>query len=271
LIYPVINSVLEGIRETLHAAGFNMNLMAARTQPTPQMHFSELFTAAPIIDVAHIDAAIVIDLPGGHMEPLYTLARHLPVCSLAHFLYGPGLSCVLVNYGMGTFSALRYLYHSGHRYVVLVTPNDCNNAARQQREGLVYAAAAFPGLRAESLILPIDIYAEEWGRETANMILNQKDRPTAVIFGSDELLSGFMEIALKKGIKIPEELSVVGWNDTLSKEKFGIAFSTLACDRRTQGKLAAESVLEMLSAPEKAIDARHIPMTLISRESTASI
>lgn len=270
LAYPPVAQTLAGIRGVLHESGYNLNLMAVREHIAPPKHFTRLFGAAPIIDVATVDAAIVIGMPDCHIEPLYTLARHLPVCATWHFLHGPGLGCVLTDYGPGAFSAMRHCHDRGHRHIVFVVPDDRNTAARLMRQSVDYVRMAYPAMTVD--VWSADEFLVSEGARAAREILGTPRaeapaRPTAAVFGSDELLEGFVLEARALGVRVPEDLSVTGWNDSIPPERLGLALTTLKSDSARMGALSAQCVLDMLARPEESVPTRVVPVNLIVRDS----
>lgn len=268
MAYPTMAQVFDGMREVIHGRDYNLNLMAARSHRLPPRPLAELFGATPIIDVAAADAAIVLGLPDGNEEPLYTLARHLPVCATGHFLHGPGVGCVRVDFEIGTVRALGHLRALGHRHVAVYAPDDRNASGRRQRDGAAIAAVAYDDLRVD--VVEVDEYEESEGARAGRHWWASRPRPTAVVLGSDELTAGFVPVARGKGVSIPRGLSVVSWNDSLPTERFDLAFTALRYDGRLQGRLAAECVFSMLECPQAAPPTRHVPVELAVRASTAA-
>lgn len=95
------------------------------------------------------------------------------------------------------------------------------------------------------------------------------DRPTAIFCGSDEMALGLMFEARRRGIRIPEDLSVIGIDDHDFSAPAGL--STIAQKPVQHGLLAAQMLLAELDGKVDAIHEEDMPFTLIQRDSTAPL
>jgi DNA-binding LacI/PurR family transcriptional regulator len=91
--------------------------------------------------------------------------------------------------------------------------------------------------------------------------------PTAVFCDSDEMALGLMFEARRRGIRIPQDLSVMGIDDHDFSAPAGL--STIAQKPVEHGRLAAQMLLAELSGKAGAIREEHMPFLLVQRESTA--
>ncbi|MBW4042154.1 MAG: LacI family transcriptional regulator [Acidobacteria bacterium] len=99
-------------------------------------------------------------------------------------------------------------------------------------------------------------------------MLASEQRPTAIFAGSDEMAFGAMLAAAELGLRVPEDLSVIGIDDHDWSESFGL--TTVKQDPRDQGRVAARSVVDELSGAEEVTDrVTTAAVTLVVRRSTA--
>ena len=109
--------------------------------------------------------------------------------------------------------AVQFLYTSGHRLIGLIAGPHGFRSAAERRRGFEDALAA------ASLKLPRSLIAEgnytfESGIAAAEKLLDLSPRPTAIFASNDEMAAGVVHAARERSIAVPEELSVIGFDDT---------------------------------------------------------
>jgi DNA-binding LacI/PurR family transcriptional regulator len=107
-------------------------------------------------------------------------------------------------------------------------------------------------------------HGRDAGRRAAGALLDRADRPTALLAMSDELAIGAMEAADERGIGVPDQLSVVGFDDTPAAGQARPALTTIWQPHREKGEIAARMLLE----PDDAGAERMLPTELVVRAST---
>jgi LacI family transcriptional regulator len=109
--------------------------------------------------------------------------------------------------------AVQYLIMQGHRLIGLVAGPHGFRSAAERRKGFEDALAA------ASIKLPRSLIAEgnytfESGIAAAEKLLDLSPRPTAIFASNDEMAAGVVHAARERGIEVPEQLSIVGFDDT---------------------------------------------------------
>jgi LacI family transcriptional regulator len=110
-------------------------------------------------------------------------------------------------------------------------------------------------------------YESVAGIEFARTMLAKPLEFTALVMANDALALGFMRVAQQRGIRIPQTLSVVGFDDVPEGALFWPGLTTVAQPMREMGRAACRTLFEAIAAPVE-IQAIEYPMTLVVREST---
>ena len=100
-------------------------------------------------------------------------------------------------------------------------------------------------------------------------LLARPDRPTAIFCGSDEMAFGALMSLKRHGLKCPEDISIVGYDDHKMAEFADL--TTIAQPVRLLGEMAAWSILEKMNKPQSPPKTLTLPTTLIVRGSTRKI
>jgi len=108
-------------------------------------------------------------------------------------------------------------------------------------------------------------YGREAGYRAAGMLLDGPERPTALLATSDELALGALRAAAERGIAVPEQLSVIGFDDAPTAAWATPALTTVRQPHYDKGRMAAEQLLEPAGRSETTL-----PTRLIVRNSTGA-
>jgi LacI family transcriptional regulator len=168
----------------------------------------------------------------------------------------------------GGLSATRHLLDLGHRRIAYLggpAAAACNQARMQGYRGAMEAAgAAVPDEYAR-----LGRFSYEHGVAGGAALLDLPEPPTAVFAGSDETALGVIEAARGRGLRIPEDLSVVGFDDTPVARLAAPPLTTVRQPLREMGAVAVRTALR-LAAGER-VDSHHVELAteLVARQSTA--
>ncbi len=110
-------------------------------------------------------------------------------------------------------------------------------------------------------------FSYESGYNIAWQLLNHPERPTAIFTGNDIMAFGCIKCAVELGIKVPEELSVIGYDDIPQSAYFVPALTTISQPAERIGREAARYILDKVSKKETEFN-YEIPTSLMIRRST---
>jgi LacI family repressor for deo operon, udp, cdd, tsx, nupC, and nupG len=184
-----------------------------------------------------------------------------------------GLSHVGISEQRAARVATEHLIELGHRRIAHlageINPGFTKDVPVKRRRG--YESA----LRDAGVPVPRDLAVRagftvrEAKSAFATLLVDPGNRPTAVFADSDEMALGAMLAARDAGLRVPEDLSVVGIDDHPLAEPLGL--TTVAQDAFKQGVLAAEMLLSELEDPLSRRRSVRYPVRLIRRSSTAPL
>ena len=169
----------------------------------------------------------------------------------------------------GGVAAARHLLSLGHRRVAYVggSPTAACSQARMGgfRSAMHAAGLAGPGRLRPGRVVPLPGRRR---REAALFALPAP--PTAVFAACDEVAAGVVEAARARGLRVPEDLSVVGFDDTQLARYASPPLTTVRQPLREMGAVALRTALRMAAGEE--LDSHHVELAteLIVRKSTAA-
>ena len=182
----------------------------------------------------------------------------------------PGVEIISVgstNFA-GGLAATQHLLDLGHRHIAYVggtTGAACNQARLQGYRGAMEAA----GARIPRGYVQTGTFMYEDGLVAGAALLDLPQPPTAVFAANDEMALGVLEAARTRGIRVPQDLSVLGFDDTEVARVSSPPLTTIAQPLRRMGSVALRTALR-LGAGEH-VDSHHVELAteLVVRESTA--
>jgi LacI family transcriptional regulator, galactose operon repressor len=208
------------------------------------------------LSVEEITALRVVGLPLVVIDPV-NLPSEVPSVGATNF--------------RGGLEAARHLLDLGHRRIAYLggpAASECNQARRQ---GFLAAMAAVAEEVPDEYLLSSADFCYEDGVVGGSRLLDLPTRPTAIFAGNDELAAGVLEAARGRGILVPQDLSVVGFDDTQVARIASPPLTTVRQPLQDMGAVAIRTAL-MLAADEK-IDSQHVELAtkLVIRSSTAPL
>ena len=170
----------------------------------------------------------------------------------------------------GAIAATRHLLELGHRRIAVLSGPADRLCARARLEGARTAMAAAGTPLDERLVGVGQWFAFEDGLSYGRELLRLPDRPTAVLCGNDLQALGIYEAVRQAGLRIPDDLSVVGFDDITYSRWCGPPLTTVRQPLVEMGAAAAELALELAAGRSPAQPRLELTTTLIVRDSTAA-
>ncbi|MDU0293533.1 LacI family DNA-binding transcriptional regulator [Saccharothrix longispora] len=168
----------------------------------------------------------------------------------------------------GGIAATRHLLDLGHRRIAVVTGPVERLCARARLEG-ARAAMDAHGAGLDERLVRVGRFAFEDGLDHARELLRLPDRPTAVVCGNDLQALGVYEAARQAGLRVPQDLSVVGFDDIPAGRWCGPPLTTVRQPAAEMGATAAELLLSLVAGRPTSRERVELATTLVVRDSTA--
>lgn len=179
---------------------------------------------------------------------------------------GASVPSVIARNRVGALYVMEYLTGLGHRRIGFIGGRpDTLSASRRfigYRDGLELAGIPFD----PSLVQDGD-YSRTGGQIAARRLLARDDRPTAIFAASDQTAFGVMDVASAMGIRIPEALSVVGFDNIPEAAQVMPKLTTVDQSIREMGEIATRLLLDMMRGKMPEEPLIKVPTSLVIRES----
>ena len=253
-----------GVEQALREAGLDILLY----------NFSQIHGREKLFNRQHIrervDAIITISLPPTEDEFNAMLSLDLPIALIG--FHRPEFSSVAIDDYAGARSATQHLVNQGHTSIGLISGEHTTTwefpVTRDRRHGFM-SVLEESGLTFNPYHEVFAAFDMDSAQRAVDDLLARPDPPTAIFCGSDEMAFSALMSLKRHGLKCPEDISIVGYDDHKMAEFADL--TTIAQPVRLLGEMAAWSILEKMNKPQSPPKTLTLPTTLIVRGSTRKI
>ncbi len=174
---------------------------------------------------------------------------------------------LVTNDSIGAAEAARHLADLGHRRIAFISgpPWFRSSSVRGKgfRDGLAERGVTF-----DETYFAEGGYTFESGVECGGRLLDMAERPTAIFAGNDEMALGVFQAARDRGLRIPEDISIVGFDDLPMASRVWPALTSVRLPIRDMGRMAAEKLLAPMRGQDPAtLDQPEVRPSLVVRDS----
>lgn len=212
-----------------------------------------------------VDGFLMMDSRSNDPRLAAVIAARIPTVVVGGEVEHPPLVSVRVDEAGVMDLALEYLQGLGHSRVALVTGDGSFVHARRRMEAFELQSAV-RGM--EPTGVP-DVHDVHTVRDVTTLLLEQTRRPTAVIFDTDLFALAAVREAESRGIRIPEDLSILAWEDSAFNALSRPAITAINRDAMVLGQHAATALLRSMG--RDVDDAAPFTAAVIARESTGYV
>lgn len=257
--------VIRGIAGTLEAQDF-VPLVAETAESRERFerlltHLTQRRVDAIITSAVHLDGAELLGRVLGDEVPVVLAIRSLP---------GTDYNAVVHDDETGGSLAAQHLVSLGHRELAQLTgPTDIDTFVRRA-EGFSRAVVA---ARLEEIAVSGWTAAPSFdeGRRLMENLLDGPDRPTAVFAPTDVMAVGALDAIAGRGLRCPEDISVVGYNDIPMSRYVSPPLTTIELPSEELGAEAARMALDLIADPTVRGRLVQLPATVVARQSTGPL
>lgn len=259
---PYYANIIAGIEDTARAGGYNTMLCINGGDRAKRLEYLELLHNGRADGAVFLDAAL-------DSKAVPAVARECPVVQCCEYCADETISHVSIDNRAAAEDVVNYLLSLGHRRIGFVGSTNHFISTRQRREGYeaVLAGAGIP-LGEDYEAFADHDYSFLSGIRAAGELLDLKERPTALFCISDVLALGAVRAAEERGLKVPEDLTVVGFDDVEYAAMFRPMLTTVSQPCYELGRCSCELLLGQIGGGE-AGTARFLPHKMILRDSAA--
>ena len=258
---PFFPDVVRGAEDVLSPLGYSLVLSSSRRDPEIERR-----------NVVHLlernTDGLILGAPRNRPEELVELVRRaaVPMVFLNRDVQGPNAVSVWVDWPRATAEVVAYLAELGHRRIALVVPSR-DEAPFASREHWYRPALGQRDLEPDATLVVREPISIEGGHRAGLRLLSLPERPTAAICHNDTMAVGLLQACAERRVRVPRDLSIVGWDDVPYASLVTPALTTVRVPRHELGRTAAERLLGLMAGRAERAEPEPLPLQLIRRQS----
>jgi len=267
ILNPFYSEIIHGAQEEADRQELNLVILNVPANYKRQKQYLNLLTQSTfdglVVAGSRVPSEYLVDFHEQYNIPIVIAVRSVEI---------PELPCIMFDHETSTYQATKYLLSLNHtRFAYISGPLEWKSA-QARLEGIQRA------LSEAELTLPDSLYRWcfpniENGVQAASHLLSlpEQERPTAIIAFNDLIAIGALHAARISGLRVPQNISVIGFDDITMAAYTNPPLTTVAHPRYRMGQLAIQKLAELLNGTKSVHGGfTLLECPLIVRESTGS-
>lgn len=255
-----IGEIVRGIDAELDTTNYDLLLYTT--------HRRKLKEAAYVATITRgLADGLLLVLPRNSAQYIDSLrARTFPYVLIDHQGKGDDAHSVGATNWQGACEATRYLTHLGHRRIGFVTGDMELGCSADRLAGYQHVLAEY-GIPVDPGLIYSGDFFQPSGFAAGQALLALPEPPTAIFASNDEMALGVMAAAIERGLNVPDDLSIIGFDDT---PRAGLAYPALTTVRQPleeMGRVATRMLIQLIDDPQLQLEQVKLPTRLIVRGS----
>lgn len=257
--------IIRGVEDVASAHGLSVVLTESGSRHAPDPEWIEGVLRRRPLGVV----LVFSDLPTEYREMLRSRAIPFVIIDPAGDPSPEVPSVGSANWS-GGLMATRHLIELGHRRIAAITGPDDMMCSHARIDGF-RSAMNSAGLAIEADWIRFGDFHTSGGYEHGLALLTGDERPTAIFAGSDLQALGVLEAVRELGMRVPDDLSLVGYDDIPLAKWVSPRLTTIRQPLRRMAEEATRLVIRMSEAPLESVPRMDLATSLVVRESTAPL
>jgi LacI family transcriptional regulator len=266
LLHPFFQEVLVGLQHGAGERGYDLLLFAT---DEPGNGFGGRHSYARRAGHHGVAGVVAMGFDGSHPEMRKLIAAGIPVIAVDSDLGGPRCGFVMSENREGAAQAVAHLRELGHERIATISGPLWMRPGTDRLAGYRETLERLGVEVREDYVREGDFY-DESGYEATKQLLALETPPTAVFAASDLMAAGVLRAAHELGVRVPDELAVVGFDDIALAALLQPALTTVRQDMEAIGRAAAEGLIRMIEDADAPPVQAFVPARLIVRASSGA-
>lgn len=260
---PYFAELARGIEDYCERNGYCVILCNSDDNPDKQRSYLRVLLEK------RIDGLIVASAGGDSGLAQGLAGVKTPMVIVDRGLEGVDADLVRIDHEYGAYLATRHLLELGHRDIATIGGPASTSVAQMRQAGFRRALKEAGVEVSPSRMLESDFTST--GGYSAASVLLERNPPSAIFAGNDMIGIGVLRAAAERNVRVPAELSVIGFDDIQMSRYVYPALTTVGQSILQLGEMAAEVLLRRIATPALATDQRIVTPSIVLRESTAPL
>lgn len=249
-----------------------IGVAASRLKIDVLIHITDRFNhedwlSSPLLNPDFINGILFADINGDVATLKKVIEKGIPYMVMNNAFDEP-INYIAIDNKKAAKQAVQYLIKLGHEKIATISGELMTQAGKTRLDGYLEALGE-NHIPAKEEYLTRGEFLRSPARQSARTLLNLKNRPTAIFAASDVMALELIDVAKKMSIKIPEELSIVGFDDNPLAEYSPVSLTTVSQPLVEMGRLGLENLHQIAQGKARLPVKILLEAKLIERDSCA--
>jgi len=260
---PFFSAVVQGMGKKARGLGYSLIL-----QDTGEDYENEE-EAVRIMQYEQVDGVLLTPVQTDKKSVQLLQEAGIPFVLVARYFTDIETDYVVADDAQGGWLATTHLIDRGHKRIAFINGPSYNSSARERMEGYTRALCEHGIEVDDRLIRTCALTMEDGYVHTKDILREIRPRPTAFFAFSDFVALGIMQALRGKGIKVPRDMAVVGYDDIAFASCLEVPLTTVRMPKREMGAKAVEILIKKIEQKGAAGRCQvKMPVELVVRESS---
>lgn len=260
---PFFPEVVRGVEDTANAHGYNLVLCNTDDDEKKEKKYFRILRDKYVDGVIYTNAAALRD-----KNIKILVDDEIPFVLMDRYTENQIIPYIHTDNEMGMYEAVKYLIDKGHRKISYISGPVGDIVAENRIRGYKRAMIE-SGIKFNETLLRYGNYKVASGIRCMESLLSSGMDFTAVVCANDMMAVGALDVLKNKGISVPEEISITGYDDIFLSQMTTPKLTTISQPKYELGRISAEILFKLINGEE--IDSREIKLEphLVIRDSVA--
>lgn len=249
LTHEYFSAVLEGFKVEAESRGYDIIFINTHVGGRHMTYLEHCM-------YREMDGVVIACINFGNPEVLELLESDIPTVTVDYV--SNGSTAVLSDNKSGIRELVEYVYSKGHRKIAYVH-GQLQSAVTKERMASFYSTCEELGIEVpDEYVLCADYLDSAQTQICTEQLLDNKNRPTCILFPDDFALLGGRNAIRERGLRIPEDISIVGYDGNKMSGILNPKLTTIKQNPNEIGKLAAVKLVQTIEKPKSTFTERII-------------
>ncbi len=230
------SEIMEGAQSQIKARGFNLMISYINEE--------SIFTELNKVRKENLEGILILATDMSEKQITFLEEIKIPVVMIDNYMEHKKFSCITVNNEKGVYEAVKYLKDMGHKSIGYLHINNRTMNFSERYYGYLRAMELCGLYIDRENIFKVTAYGEEWAYQELKNMLKNRELPTAFFADNDILAVCAIRALRELGYKIPEDISIVGFENTALSELTDPPLTTIHIPQNLIGIIAANTVID---------------------------
>ncbi len=243
LTHEYFANVLDSFKVEAEAYGYDITFISKHTGHKNMSYYEHS-------KYRGVDGVVIACIDFSDPGVLELINGELPVVTIDHVF--DNRTAILSDNANGMKSLITYLYEMGHRKIAYI--HGADSSVTRNRVGSFYKTLGELGIEVPDEYVKEGIYHDpDTTAKLTRELLQMEERPTCIIVPDDFSSIGGMNEINEQGLRIPEDISIAGYDGILLSQVLSPKLTTLQQDTKALGRIAAEKLIALIENPKASI------------------